>query len=162
MKKLYFLVACLVGVLGFGGGFGASCNPSPSPTPSPTPTPTPPPPAECCVIPSSGDSAWQSLGTVQPVFFAAQVKAAEDAIGDRCGKVPEESLDMLATALEANFICAARSVDSVFIEKPDQTFEQWHAIDYANGCWTVRWTDTPPHAYIGTWQYNGSLGSKCK
>jgi len=172
MSKLQGLIGAALLVVGAAVGFSfltaASCG-----GPNPPPNPTPPPPLiPCdCVVPASDDPGWKNLSTSPLPYFAFAVKEAEAKIGDVCGKPPDASLDQLAAALVAANYCAAHWSDAVLIRRPGgdlnvdakNLFEQYHATAAGTGCWVVGWTDVPPRAFIGTWQYSGSVPlSKCK
>ena len=113
-------------------------TPQPSPSPSPTVAPTP-----TCVVPPDGP-AWQPVDPVPPSELFRAVRNAQEAVGDVCGQEPEASLDVLASALRAAGVCAARQADAVMVEREDGLWEEHHAAYYGNGCWLS-------NTYRGAW-----------
>jgi hypothetical protein len=65
----------------------------------------------------------------------APLNAAKAAVGDVCGKPPEESLTRLAAQLTAQGECATKDEDRVFIRRPDGNADEQHAVAYTDGCW---------------------------
>ena len=123
-------------------------EPSPAPTPTPTPTPAPTPtPVPACVVPHSDDSRWQPLGVGYGPSFGQQMVDAAAAIGDVCGRDPEESLTRLAAQLRLWGLCADKWADGVLVQNAAGLWEEYHAVAYGNGCWTER------GRYRGTWRY---------
>lgn len=134
MKKL--AVAALVLL-------GACTPPAPKPTPEPSPSPTatPFPVPECQV---KEDQWWLGLPD-SPTQMRPKVLAAMEALGEQCGKAPEETLDLLAAKLRSWGECAGRMTDSIFVQRHDDSggfeefgiFEEFHPVFYGNGCWTA-------------------------
>lgn len=87
---------------------------------------------------------WETL----PSQYVDTVRLAQAAVGDVCGKEPEESLDALAVQLREQGYCAGRMDDAVFIRRSDdlKLFEEHHACYYGNGCWLS-------NPYRGTWRH---------
>lgn len=126
-------------------GPGPGPGPSPSPTVSPTSSPTP----EAC-LPPPGDAGWQPIGTIPPEHLEA-LAAERAVIGNRCGLPAEESLDLMAAGLRDDYgLCAGRKDDAVFVQRTDELtlWEEYHAVAYATGCWTIR-----ERMHKGTWRY---------
>jgi hypothetical protein len=120
------------------------------PKPEPTPTPTPGPLPECsCSLPPD-DSNWQGT-TVATPLGEAPIRIARDVVGP-CTAVPEDDLRALAAQLRAQNVCAVQHTDAVYISRPDDIWEEWHARSYA-ACWASLST-----AYKGSWTIPGSQG----
>lgn len=118
-----------------------------------------------CFAPDSEDPLW-SAGSGQNDQAAMEaVKAAEGAIGDRCGHVgplpedpsnahgaQEESLSLLAADLRRSGYCASGPWgDALAILQSNGLWAEVHAIEFGGGCWT-----TGPQNYPkNLWKYNG-------
>lgn len=124
-------------------------SPTPTPTPSPTPTvePTPTPTPEC--VPAEGEAGWTAWKTLPPEHLDT-MDAVEDSLGSPCGLDPEDTLRRLGAALRSSGLCAGKKDDAVFVRRTTDTrlWEQYHAVAYATGCWTIR-----ERKYVGTWMY---------
>jgi hypothetical protein len=136
---------------------GCPPKPTPSPTPGPTPTPdpTPTPVESCCNVPLADAPGWALVTPKPPAYNQLFIVEAEAAIGDVCGKLPDESLTRLAAELVSKRnLCAAQwknadgsRIDAVIVLRPDGIFEEWHAVAYTDGCWF-----TSGNAYKNAWR----------
>jgi hypothetical protein len=90
-----------------------------------------------------------TIGDIIPQMSSATtaaLNAAKAAIGDVCGKPPEESLVRLAAQLTAQGECAIKDEDRVFIQRGDGNADEQHAVAYTDGCWAgvpYRYTFSP-------------------
>jgi hypothetical protein len=83
----------------------------------------------------------------------AALNAAKAAVGDVCGRPPDESLNRLAVQLNAQGECAVKDEDRVFIQRTDGNVDEQHAVAYTDGCWKS-------NAYLHTFA-NGSGAGGC-
>jgi hypothetical protein len=114
----------------------------------------PEPPAGGCYAPGPDDERWvtnpppltpQQRGSQ----LVAQVSAAKDAVGDRCGRNVQESLALVAGKLREQGLCASGPwVDAVVVRAPDGLYEEHHVVAYGTGCFTQT-----GNGYKGAWTY---------
>lgn len=65
------------------------------------------------------------------------VKAATTQLGDRTGRPPRESLDLLAVTIRAQTgRCVVSGIEAVFIARDDGLYEENHAVFFGDGSWT--------------------------
>lgn len=120
----------------------------------------PSPPAGGCYAPGPDDPRWVTnpppLTPAQRAMqLGAQVSAAKDAVGDRCGKNIQESLALVAGKLREQGLCASGPwVDAVVAKAPDGKWEEHHVVAYGTGCFT-----NTPNGYKGAWTYSGDTGA---
>lgn len=109
--------------------------PQPSPSPSPLPTPSTLPTPACFIL---EDQLWVGAPD-SPTTMRSKVLAAMEAVGERCGQPPEQTLEVLANQLLAWGECSAKMTDSIFIQRHDDSglYEEFHPVYYGNGCWTA-------------------------
>jgi hypothetical protein len=115
----------------------------------------PAPPAGGCYAPGPDDPQW-AVPPLTPqqrgMQLGAQVGAAKDKVGDRCGKNIQESLALVAGALREQGLCASGPwVDAVAVKAPDGLYEEHHVVAYGTGCFTAT-----PNGYKGAWRYLSS------
>lgn len=114
----------------------------------------PEPPAGGCYAPGPDDERWvtnpppltpQQRGSQ----LVAQVSAAKDQVGDRCGRNVQESLALVAGKLREQGLCASGPwVDAVAVKAPDGLYEEHHVVAYGTGCFTQT-----QNGYKGAWRY---------
>lgn len=120
----------------------------------PTPPPQPPgPPADCtCYVPPSEKDGWRPiLLNGETPWAASLLQQARDSVGDCSGATPEDNLKLIADKLAENNVCAAQWADAVLVAAPNGTWEEWHMVSYATGCWS-----SLSEAYKGSWTIPGS------
>ena len=89
------------------------------------------------------------IGEIVPGMTSATtpaLNAAKAAVGDVCGKPPDESLVRLTAQLTAQGECAIKDEDRVFIRRTDGNADEQHAVAYTDGCWAgnaYRYTFSP-------------------
>lgn len=116
----------------------------------------PEPPAGGCYAPGPDDPRWVTnppplTPQQRATQLGAQVSAAKDAVGDRCGKNVQESLALVAGKLREQGLCASGPwVDAVVVKAPDGLWEEHHVVAYTDGCWTLT-----NNGYKGAWTYSG-------
>lgn len=117
----------------------------------------PPPPAGGCYAPGPDDPKWVTnppplTPQQRAMQLGAQVSAAKDAVGDRCGKNIQESLALVAGKLREQGLCASGPwVDAVVARAPDGLWEEHHVVAYSSGCFT-----STANGYKGAWTYSGA------
>lgn len=117
----------------------------------------PPPPPGGCYAPGPDDPGWVTnppplTPQQRATQLAAQVSAAKDTVGNRCGKNVQESLALVAGELRRQGLCASGPwVDAVVVRAPDGKWEEHHVVAYTDGCFTLT-----QNGYKGAWAYSGS------
>ena len=99
----------------------------------------------CYLVPGDRLTGMTSTTTVE-------LNAAKAAVGDVCGKPPDESLQRLAVQLNAQGSCAVKDEDRVFIKRTDGNIDEQRAVAYTDGCWTNK-------PYLNT--FSGGGGGGC-
>ncbi len=129
-------------------------RPVPTPTPTPGPTPTPSPTECVCTVPGPEDPGWANVAVETP-YAEVFISKAREVVGDRCGNDPNVTLASMAEAVKAQHLCASGPwADALIVERPDGKFEEWHIVEWTNGCWYPL-----SKAYKGAW--SNALGG-CK
>jgi hypothetical protein len=105
------------------------CKPAPSPSPEPTPSPSP---GECA------EEAQLVATTCGGAVFNATVKQATDSLGDLTGNDPQDNLKALAQRVkeQTGRECVFAGVEALFLKRPDDKYEENHAVYFGNGSWT--------------------------
>jgi hypothetical protein len=115
-----------------------------------------------CFPPASDDPLWvvpPQLGVVGTSMRPA-VEESKAAVGERCGTDHQGSLvtlDLLGAELRRHGYCAGRMDDSVFVQSPQRTWQEFHAVSFASGCWA----NDPAQLPKATWTYTGTSGAGC-
>lgn len=101
-----------------------------------------------CFAPDPEDPNW-GRKYHRDSMMIGMVRAAQLALGDRCGEPWQETLAELAKLLRFEGYCASGPwADALVIKAPDGLWEEMHAVEVTGGCYTT--TNT----YKGAWKYS--------